>query len=328
MKSDNVTPQPTTCSGSGSNITFANTGFSTSSGPVTVLEDNAWRAADGIFMQNDGGMTINRCQSYNHENAVHLYGSSTSGSGRTQLGLIEACSVGTADPLPDDSSCGFLADGDHNGYDASDYTVVGGIWGQHLSNAFCINSDSPDAMKVVGASVGPAAGRRWGSMFKILRGNVTASSPQAHGKGNIWVAAGATLDLSSAYLPMGQIYTQDATSVINGCGNVLQYEELIGALYTPRECIGVLNAGFMPVYDNSGVLQNGQKTIAGSATLPSGGTITINLSGQAAFSNTSYTCSLTDTSALHPTQLTKNSASQFTITGTATDTIDYRCAGN
>jgi hypothetical protein len=331
VHSDMVAPQLTTCpETTPQNIVFTDSPATfVSSSNTTVTISAIYRHGDGIHLENDGGVTINRCQSLNHDNAIHLYGTS---AGPVQNTVLEGCDVelGTGDnPLTNDEFCGLLADGDHTaGNDAGDYTIVGGNWGQGYPTPICVNSNSVDAGKLVGPTVGPSAGKRYGAMIKLLQGSLAVSSAQAHLRGNIVVAAGATLNLSSSYMPQAQLYGQDSTVILNGCGNTIQSEEVGGSFYPAAECIGIRNPGFVPVYNSTGVVAGGQKMVTGNVTLALGAR-TVNLSGSAAFTSSSmYSCSLVDLTGANPLKLTKTSGTAFTIAGTGSDQVDYRCLGN
>jgi hypothetical protein len=83
-----------------------------------------------------------------------------------------------------------------------------------------------------------------------------------------------------------------------------------------------------PIYDINGNLQNKlPHTLYGSCTLGTNCVITLTGNSVYSFSN-SYTCNAQDTTAAAATQVVNNSNSQFTITGTGTDVINYSCVGN
>ena len=80
-------------------------------------------------------------------------------------------------------------------------------------------------------------------------------------------------------------------------------------------------------YNAAGTEQLSAHMVLGSATLAAG-TVTITLSGNAAFtSSSSYKCTVTD-GVLNLTAVTYTSGSQFTILGVLTDTVSYHCVGN
>jgi len=80
-------------------------------------------------------------------------------------------------------------------------------------------------------------------------------------------------------------------------------------------------------YNASGTEQLNTHMVYGSATLAAG-TVTITLSGNAAFTSSStYKCTVTD-SVLNLTAVTYTSGAQFTILGVLTDTVSYHCVGN
>ena len=82
------------------------------------------------------------------------------------------------------------------------------------------------------------------------------------------------------------------------------------------------------VYNASGVEQTGEHIVMGKVAL-SLGTVTVTLSGKAVFtSNSSYVCSLADSTGLNLTAVSYVSGSQFTITGLASDSVSYVCIGN
>lgn len=70
------------------------------------------------------------------------------------------------------------------------------------------------------------------------------------------------------------------------------------------------------------------KLVMGESPLTAG-SVTITLSGIAVFSSsTSYNCFTQNATAANPTRLSRISGSQFTITGTGTDSIIWMCIGN
>lgn len=80
-------------------------------------------------------------------------------------------------------------------------------------------------------------------------------------------------------------------------------------------------------YNAAGTEQLNTHMVYGSATLAAG-TVTVTLSGNAAFSNSSsYKCTVTD-AVLNLTAVSYTSGSQFTILGVLTDTVSYHCVGN
>lgn len=80
-------------------------------------------------------------------------------------------------------------------------------------------------------------------------------------------------------------------------------------------------------YNAAGTEQLNTHMVFGSATLAAG-TVTITLSGNAAFtSSASYKCTVTD-GVLNLTAVTYASGTQFTILGVLTDTVSYHCVGN
>lgn len=80
-------------------------------------------------------------------------------------------------------------------------------------------------------------------------------------------------------------------------------------------------------FNAAGTEQLNTHMVYGSATLAAG-TVTITLSGNAAFtSNATYKCTVTD-GVLNLTAVTYTSGTQFTILGVLTDTVSYHCVGN
>jgi hypothetical protein len=87
------------------------------------------------------------------------------------------------------------------------------------------------------------------------------------------------------------------------------------------------SANTLRSYNAAGTEQLNTHMVFGSATL-SGGTVTVTLTGNAAFSSSSsYKCTVTD-AVLNLTAVTYTSGSQFTILGVLTDTVSYHCVGN
>ena len=83
-----------------------------------------------------------------------------------------------------------------------------------------------------------------------------------------------------------------------------------------------------PLYGATGTLQASPHIVNGSGSL-SGGTLTVTLTGAAAFSaSSSYVCSPDDSTAVNGIQVTYTSGSSFTLTGTGTDAVRYTCVGN
>ena len=81
-------------------------------------------------------------------------------------------------------------------------------------------------------------------------------------------------------------------------------------------------------YMYNGTQQTNQHIVTGSAAL-SGGTATVTLTGAAVFtSNTSYTCTANDVTALDAVEVTETSGASITFTGNATDSVNYICVGN
>jgi hypothetical protein len=87
-------------------------------------------------------------------------------------------------------------------------------------------------------------------------------------------------------------------------------------------------AGTMPNYTAAGVTIGNGHGVQGTATL-SGGTATITLTNGAVFtSSSSYVCIAVDTAGSNAVQVTQASGTSFTIAGTGTHTVQYRCTGN
>jgi hypothetical protein len=89
--------------------------------------------------------------------------------------------------------------------------------------------------------------------------------------------------------------------------------------------INSVNAGD-PLYVSNSA-QGNHHQVDGYVALV-GGTATITLSGGAVYtSNTSYVCTANDASANASVEVHTTSGTQFTLTGTNTDTIGYQCVG-
>lgn len=85
-----------------------------------------------------------------------------------------------------------------------------------------------------------------------------------------------------------------------------------------------------PVYDATGALQSNMRMVVGAIALPSGGSATITLSGNAAFTSaSSYQVFVTDSVTKRTLNVVKNSGTSFTISGGGTgDVVSYLCVGN
>lgn len=79
-------------------------------------------------------------------------------------------------------------------------------------------------------------------------------------------------------------------------------------------------------YRENGVPVLASKIVHNSIRLR-GGTATVTLTGDAVFSNTAYTCVANDTTAANSVKPTVVSPSQFTLTGTGNNVINYVCFG-
>jgi len=87
-------------------------------------------------------------------------------------------------------------------------------------------------------------------------------------------------------------------------------------------------SGTMPNYTAAGATIGNGHGVQGTATM-SGGTVTITLTNGAVFTSaSSYICLAVDTANNSAVQVTQASGSSFTITGTGTHTVNYRCTGN
>lgn len=81
-------------------------------------------------------------------------------------------------------------------------------------------------------------------------------------------------------------------------------------------------------YDPSGTEIMGYHEVMGTVALVAG-TKSVTLSGGAVFtSNSSYKCSLADSTGINATAITYTSGSQFTINGLLTDNVSFLCVGN
>jgi hypothetical protein len=106
---------------------------------------------------------------------------------------------------------------------------------------------------------------------------------------------------------------------------------LLGGWYSAYFVRGIYasSVNTTPIYSISGVEQMGDHYVIGRTTLAIG-TVTVTLSGKAAFtSSSSYHCSITDSTGLNLTGITYISGSQFTITGVGlSDNVSFFCGGN
>jgi hypothetical protein len=92
--------------------------------------------------------------------------------------------------------------------------------------------------------------------------------------------------------------------------------------------LGANLANVPRVYTNTGTQRTAQHLVTGSATL-SGGTLAVNLSGSAVFTNTaSYWCFATDSTSAAAIKVVHTSATVVTFSGTSTDTFDWGCWGS
>jgi hypothetical protein len=93
--------------------------------------------------------------------------------------------------------------------------------------------------------------------------------------------------------------------------------------------VTVSNLNTSPIlYNSSGALKNNAHIVIGSATIGGGGTISVTLSGSAAFSGVgNYIVVGQNETGARPFAIAKVSGSQFTITGTASDAITFTATG-
>jgi hypothetical protein len=87
------------------------------------------------------------------------------------------------------------------------------------------------------------------------------------------------------------------------------------------------------VYNSTGSQQSSQHWVRGTATLgSSSGTVTVTLSGAAAFSSlSSYNCYANDQTSATGIEITLSSGTQFTLNGAQGgkgDSVDYLCVGS
>ncbi len=92
---------------------------------------------------------------------------------------------------------------------------------------------------------------------------------------------------------------------------------------------GAVTVGTTLVYSAAGTEQVGTPHIVQDTATLAAGTVTVTLSGSAAFTNaTSYTCIADDDTAIAATKVIQNSGSSVTINGTGTDVVRFICVGN
>lgn len=144
---------------------------------------------------------------------------------------------------------------------------------------------------------------------------------------DIYALAGASINASASPYQLypgqsanftvnttGTWYGQSGLSTVNG-----------GVCAIGTTC--AVGAG--PVYNVSGTLQAGYHVVQGTYTL-SGGTVTITLSGSSVFTGSgTYQCFANDNgAAVVPASTQNQSATQFKVFGTGTNTGSYMCMGS
>lgn len=135
-----------------------------------------------------------------------------------------------------------------------------------------------------------------------------------------WLGVG-----SGSYFPSGAFY------LVDGLGNQLFLTSTatggIVQLNFPKGGTGATIADVPVVYNHSGTFQNLAHTVIDACTL--GTSCAVTLTGSSVFSSSSsYKCSAIDTTAANAVKITYTSGSQFTLTGTGTDVLNYICIGN
>lgn len=101
------------------------------------------------------------------------------------------------------------------------------------------------------------------------------------------------------------------------------------APFTVTSTTPVANLHAYPaLYTSAGTQQAGKRFVQDGVVLVAG-SATVTLTGSAASTSTvTYQCYFNNESNANPVKYTKASGSQFTITGTGTDTIGYFCIGH
>lgn len=83
----------------------------------------------------------------------------------------------------------------------------------------------------------------------------------------------------------------------------------------------------LPLYNGTGTLQTASHSAFGSCVL--GTSCAVTLTGDSVFtSSSSYVCTALDVTAAAAVRIQYTSGSQFTLTGTGTDTLRWKCDGN
>jgi hypothetical protein len=112
---------------------------------------------------------------------------------------------------------------------------------------------------------------------------------------------------------------------------VLETGESYFATDTNEVFIGGTSGNYLlgvPVFTSAGVRSISPHIVADTTTLSSGGTITVTLTGSAAYTSaTSYFVICTDDTANHSVLVTQTSGTAFTITGTGNNVVHFICIG-
>lgn len=320
---------------SGSTLTFgAHAGGEAS---VSVFRGNHTNAASSIT--GGGGFWVFSGQ-YEHDGAsvptttgvYHAYLSSNGGSGNQGGQIVRGynCQGGFAGTETNYSAGCFVAALTQPRYPTNNYGF--------LSQDFGSNANDFDMVLVGTNSAGAASG------FNAIYG------PTTFGRGLAQAAAGYQIDVLGAVkvkagAGVSLIDFYGSTSGHAGIGvpaaagapNFIMLPTTTATVTTSGVSQAIISDGanpqqlayqwHAPVMSLSGTIQTAGKIVKGRCTL--GTDCAVTLTGNAVFTSSStYECSGTDTTAANAVRFNPSSGSAFALTGTGTDVISWKCAGN
>jgi hypothetical protein len=221
------------------NVTFNDVAFGSINADDEVIINSKVRSGPAFEFINDAGLRIFGLHGYEHKTGLHL------GHDVGNLTMMGA-SFGLGDATPDTSFVSILMDGTDTDKSARRCHIMGMVASQHYPNVIRINS--PDALykpcKIDNVGVGSGIGDIVGSSIDVQAGALVLSAGGG-GHDNLFVSAGTDLTLTAYHgndAPAGggaQLYVQDSTATLAGCGNTGIAYMTVGASTIPvGQCLG------------------------------------------------------------------------------------------